>query len=132
MRGRSADGMSIADSLPDRIGEIRRLGGGGRGGVSRESRIAQLRRARSSVPERAEAEGPNTRFSDQEKAAAGNWEVSGWEGRREREKQHDLGRGRRSYSPPKRRRARARALPDAAVAVSRCGLAARFFTFYIN
>jgi hypothetical protein len=34
-----------------------------------------------------------------------------------------------SYTPPKRRPARVRALPDAAVAVSVCGLAVWLFTF---
>jgi len=38
------------------------------------------------------------------------------------------GRGRGSYTLLGRRRARARALPDAGVAVSRCALAVCFFT----
>jgi hypothetical protein len=36
------------------------------------------------------------------------------------------------YTPRKRRRAHARALPDAGVAVSACGLAAWSFTFIKN
>jgi hypothetical protein len=38
---------------------------------------------------------------------------------------------RDSYTPRKRRRARARALPDAGVAVSACGLAVWSFTLLI-
>jgi hypothetical protein len=39
---------------------------------------------------------------------------------------------RDSYTPRKRRRARARALPDAAVAVSACGLAVWSLTYLIK
>jgi hypothetical protein len=53
--------------------------------------------------------------------------VIGKEGRRERSERWTT---RRSYTPRKRRPARARTLPDAAVAVSVCGLAVWSFTNY--
>ena len=50
----------------------------------------------------------------------------------EEEEQSKRWRTRDSYTPPKRRVARACALPDGAVAVSACGLAVWSFTFLIN
>jgi hypothetical protein len=51
-----------------------------------------------------------------------------WEGRREGEKQREVGGSPVLIFPGKRRRARARALPDTGVAVSRYELAVVYFT----